>query len=341
MGLFRKEDKVEDKSDNLLDILYENETVIVNTILAIIITLGVLKLISKLKESFSNNNDSNADISTGLLREQRMTSSSSMSQLESSDKILSPSQFKPFKCVSVTKVSHNTKLLKFELPYDRDLGLPIGRHVSVRGLIDGKSVLRPYTPTSSPTQKGYFELLVKKYDLGKMSPMLHDFKVGSTLDVRGPIGRFKYQPNLYHKMGMIAAGSGLTPCLQVIRCVLESEIENTHLILFFQNRCENDILLKDEIDKLAVENPQRFEVYYYVTNPTNSNWAQGNNKVNGNIHERKGYITGSDAQKDVALLKPHKCPFIGLCGPSGFNDAAKQTLLSNAVKHTETSIHQW
>lgn len=340
MFLFRKEAKVEDKSNNLLDVLFENETVIVNTILAIIITLSVLKLIEKLKESFSNDN-SNADISTGLIREQRLTSSSSISQLESLDKILSPSQFKPFKCVYVTKVSHNTKLLRFELPNDRDLGLPIGRHVSVRAIIDGKSVLRPYTPTSSPTQKGYFELLVKKYDLGKMSPVLHDYKVGTMLDVRGPIGRFKYQPNLYHRMGMIAAGSGLTPCLQVIRYVLESEIENTHLILFFQNRCENDILLKEEIDKLAVDNPQRFEVYYYITNPTTSAWAQGNSKVNDNIHERKGYITGKDARKEIALLKPDKCPFIGLCGPSGFNIAVKETLMSNAVKHTETSIHQW
>jgi len=46
-------------------------------------------------------------------------------------------------------------------------------------------------------------------------------QVGQSLDVRGPVGRFKYAKNSYRHIGLVAGGTGLTPCLQLVRCVLE------------------------------------------------------------------------------------------------------------------------
>lgn len=46
-------------------------------------------------------------------------------------------------------------------------------------------------------------------------------KVGQSLDVRGPVGRFKYAKNAYRHIGLVAGGTGITPCLQLVRCVLE------------------------------------------------------------------------------------------------------------------------
>jgi ferredoxin-NADP reductase len=45
---------------------------------------------------------------------------------------------------------------------------------------------------------------------------------------------------------------GLTPCLQVIRTILEGEgydDDDTVFTLLYQNRTVEDILLKDELDK--------------------------------------------------------------------------------------------
>ncbi len=51
---------------------------------------------------------------------------------------------------------------RFALPRQDDvLGLPIGQHVTLVANIDGKEVLRSYTPISSDEDKGYFELLIK------------------------------------------------------------------------------------------------------------------------------------------------------------------------------------
>lgn len=51
---------------------------------------------------------------------------------------------------------------RFGLPKPTDcLGLPIGQHISVSAEIDGKSIVRSYTPTTLDDDKGHFDLVVK------------------------------------------------------------------------------------------------------------------------------------------------------------------------------------
>jgi cytochrome-b5 reductase len=41
------------------------------------------------------------------------------------------------------------------------LGLPLGQHIYLSAHINGELVVRPYTPTTSDDDKGYFELVIK------------------------------------------------------------------------------------------------------------------------------------------------------------------------------------
>lgn len=51
---------------------------------------------------------------------------------------------------------------RFALPRASDsLGLPIGQHISVAAEINGKQVVRSYTPTTLDDDKGHFDLVVK------------------------------------------------------------------------------------------------------------------------------------------------------------------------------------
>ena len=195
----------------------------------------------------SGKKNDKGDVSMGLKREQE----SDPTTTSADTKPLNPAIFKPFKLMQTTQISHNSKLLKFEIPGDQTLGLTVGRHVSVRAQIDGNNVMRAYTPTSSPYQQGFFELLVKTYEYGKMSPYIHSMKVGDVLEVRGPVGRFKYSVNQCKSIGLVAGGSGITPCLQVIRCIFEGpdySSDKTTFTLFYQNRTDDDILLKKDLD---------------------------------------------------------------------------------------------
>ena len=266
------------------------------------------------------------DISVGLIKESKEEVS------QSAEKVLQPAVFKPFKVIKITQVSHNTKLFRFEIPSKQSLGLGIGRHISIRASIDGNNVVRAYTPTSHPNQEGYFELLIKAYEMGKLTPYLHSLSVGDTVEVRGPVGRFKYTKNMVSKMGLIAGGTGLTPCLQVIRCVLSDDFQDdqTSFILLYQNRTEEDILLRKELDKIVRSYPDRLQVIYFLSNPLTPAFGNAND-------ERRGYITLDAMHEYMNFIK---CPFVGICGPSGFNDAMK-AMLKKVGHNNDESVFVW
>ena len=71
-----------------------------------------------------------------------------------------------FICLKITKKSINYftkfKTKGFALPSEQHvLGLPIGQHIYLSAKINGELVVRPYTPTSSDDDKGYFDLVLK------------------------------------------------------------------------------------------------------------------------------------------------------------------------------------
>ena len=88
---------------------------------------------------------------------------------------------------------------------------------------------------------------------------------------------------------MFAAGSGITPMLQIIRDVLQDESDRTQLVLYYQNRNAEDILLKAVLDELRTRSPDRLLVEYFLSKPA-AGWA------NADLHQHAGYI-------DVAAVK--------------------------------------
>ncbi|CAB4283137.1 unnamed protein product [Prunus armeniaca] len=159
---------------------------------------------------------------------------------------LDPEKFKEFKLVKRTQLSHNVAKFKFALPTPTSvLGLPIGQHISCRGKDSlNEDVVKPYTPTTLDSDVGYFELVIKMYPQGRMS---HHFQVmceGDYLAVKGPKGRFKYQPNQVRAFGMLAGGTGITPMFQVARAILENPSDRTNVHLIYANVTYEDILLK-------------------------------------------------------------------------------------------------
>ncbi|KAI4382633.1 hypothetical protein MLD38_008572 [Melastoma candidum] len=103
-------------------------------------------------------------------------------------------RFKEFRLARITPMTHNTSRFRFDLPTPASyLGLPVGQHIVCRGCDgDGKEVIRPYTPITLDSDKGYFELVM--YPEGRMSHHFRQMRIGDYLPVQGPKGRFKYKP---------------------------------------------------------------------------------------------------------------------------------------------------
>jgi len=109
----------------------------------------------------------------------------------------------PFELVFKEVLTSDTRRFRFALPSkEQVLGLPVGKHIYLSATINGELIVRPYTPTSSDKDKGYFDLVIKVYkagvhpkfpDGGKMSQYLDSLNVGDKIDVRGPSGRLVYK----------------------------------------------------------------------------------------------------------------------------------------------------
>jgi cytochrome-b5 reductase len=127
-----------------------------------------------------------------------------------------------------------------------------------------EQVQRMYTPITPNGTKGYFDLVVKKQRHGRMTEHLFAMEAGDSLLFRIVDYKFQYQKNLYEHIGMIGAGSGITPLLQVIRGALQHDDDNTKLSLLFANPNQKRILLKGVIDELAAGSNGRFTPHYIV-----------------------------------------------------------------------------
>lgn len=222
---------------------------------------------------------------------------------------LDPETFKEFKLVKRTELSHNVAKFRFDLPTpDSVLGLPIGQHIICRGKDDnGELVTKPYTPTTLDSDVGYFELVIKMYPQGKMSHHFREMQEGDFLAVKGPKGRFKYEPGKYRAFGMLAGGTGITPMFQVARAILENPSDKTKVHLIYANVTYEDILLKEELDSFAKDFSDQFSVYYVLNTPPEE-WSGG-----------VGFITAEmiqdhcpAADSDIQILR---------CGPPPMNKA--------------------
>jgi len=147
-----------------------------------------------------------------------------------------------------------------------------------KGPTDEKPTIRPYTPVSDENDKGHMDLLVKVYPNGPMSTHLDNMAVGQSLDVKGPIPKYPWSENKHDHIALIAGGTGITPMYQLAHAIFKNPNEKTKVSLIFGNVGENDILLKEEFQKLENEYPQRFRVFYTLDTPP-KDWAYGKGRI--------------------------------------------------------------
>lgn len=95
--------------------------------------------------------------------------------------VLNAAEFLPFVVESNIQVTHNVKRITFKLPDKQSLELPIGRHLQVAVVQDGKRAMAYYTPVTTNADKGFFQIVAKRYEGGRVSPALHLLQPGDSL----------------------------------------------------------------------------------------------------------------------------------------------------------------
>ncbi|EHK21296.1 uncharacterized protein TRIVIDRAFT_59656 [Trichoderma virens Gv29-8] len=229
---------------------------------------------------------------------------------------LEPKEYKKLPLIAKDQLSPNVYRFIFRLPGQQDvIGLPIGQHIAIKGIIDGQSISRSYTPTSNNLDLGRLELVIKCYPDGMLTgKYLEKLKVGDNVLFRGPKGAMRYNKGLCQKIGMIAGGTGITPMYQLIRAICEDDTDTTEVSLIYANRTEEDILLRKELETFAQNCPKNFKLWYMLDNPPKK-WDYGKGYVTPDV--MKKYLPGPSADTKVML-----------CGPPGMINASKKALIS-------------
>lgn len=233
---------------------------------------------------------------------------------------LNPQKWLHFELIEKVEISHDTRLFVFKLPtMEHRLGLPVGYHMFTQAVINGKLVMRAYTPVSSDDDKGTFTLCIKVYfagvhprfpDGGKMSQHMEEMDNGDLLKVKGPLGHLEYKgrgkyvlkkkEGYVTKFGMICGGTGLTPAYQVMMAVYKDTEDTTEVHLLYANQSEGDILMREELDKMAAER-DNLHVWYTLDRPSDG-WQYSS-----------GFIGETMVREH--LPAPADDVLIGMCGP--------------------------
>lgn len=149
-------------------------------------------------------------------------------------------------------------------------------------------------------------MVIKTYPNGIVSNYVHSLKVGDNVEVKGPLLKFKYVPNMKKSIGMLAGGTGLTPMLQVMKEILHNADDHTQVSLVFANNTEEDILLKAELDALA-KKYKNLKITYILSQPSAS-WKGETGFVSQELIKR-------------TMPAPSEDNYILVCGPPGFMEA--------------------
>ncbi|MCX5529181.1 FAD-binding oxidoreductase [Streptomyces sp. NBC_00006] len=131
--------------------------------------------------------------------------------------------------------------------------------------VAGHPVRRAYSASSAPGAT-HLDVTVKQVDGGHFSTHVHrDLRVGDRLAVRGPSGTFHTRDEPQRHLVLIAAGSGITPMMSMIRSRLADPAGDGRIALLYSSRTHEEIIFADELARLEKEHPERFTVTHVLT----------------------------------------------------------------------------
>ncbi|MBK7884670.1 MAG: phenylacetate-CoA oxygenase/reductase subunit PaaK [Chitinophagaceae bacterium] len=134
-----------------------------------------------------------------------------------------------------------------------------GQNITLKTNIDGEEIRRSYSICSAPFD-GELRVAVKKVMGGKFSIFANEkLKKGDTIEVLAPSGKFNTALSRQNKKNYlaIAAGSGITPILSIIKTTLATELEST-FTLIFGNRSRSNIIFFEALEAIKNKYLQRF-----------------------------------------------------------------------------------
>jgi ring-1,2-phenylacetyl-CoA epoxidase subunit PaaE len=166
--------------------------------------------------------------------------------------------FHSLKIKKVIKETADCVSVSFDIPLElTDLFLfKEGQNITLKRNINGEEIRRSYSICNAPHEKE-LKVAIKKVEGGLFSSYANnELKIGDSLEVLPPTGRFTSKDKVGNYLA-IAAGSGITPIISIIKHTLKTQ-PNSCFTLIFGNRSRSSIIFFEEIEGLKNKYMERF-----------------------------------------------------------------------------------
>ena len=236
------------------------------------------------------------------------------------------SQFHTLNIKDITRQTDQCVSITFDVPnhLKEEYKFKAGQYITLKTDIDGKEVRRDYSLCTSPSS-GNLTVAVKEVENGTFSKYANQvLKVGDTLDVAQPQGRFTFTPDTSktRTIAAFAAGSGITPVLSIVKTVLEEE-PNSKFVLVYGNKTLKDTIFLNDLLDIQNKYSDRLTIQFLYSQ------SQEKDALFGRIEKSTVNFIVKNKYKDVNIDAFY------LCGPEGMINTVKDVLAENNIEDSK------
>ena len=211
----------------------------------------------------------------------------------------------------------------FEVPPDLASAYAFvpGQYLTLRATIEGEDLRRSYSICCGPDD-GELRIAVKRVEGGSFSAWINShLKGGDRLDVMTPTGRFgvRHQSETAGTYLGIAAGSGITPILSIVKGVLGREAKS-RFYLVYGNRSTADTLFREALAELKDRYMDRLSIFHVLS------------REEQDVPILNGRVEADKMRRIVRSLVPAATiDHVLICGPEGMAEEIGPVLESLGI----------
>jgi ring-1,2-phenylacetyl-CoA epoxidase subunit PaaE len=206
-----------------------------------------------------------------------------------------------------------------------------GQNLTLKARLGGEEARRCYSICSS-VDEGELRIAVKRQEGGVFSCFCNDaLTCGDVVEVMTPAGHFTVplEAEAERVYLGIAAGSGITPLMSILKTVLARE-PKSRFFLLYGNRTTQSIMFRETLEDLKDRYLGRLSVAHVL-----SREAQDVPALSGRIDEAK-----------IALFLRTIAPaahidHVFLCGPGGLIETAEQALTALGIAQERIHVERF
>ena len=200
-----------------------------------------------------------------------------------------------------------------------------GQHITLRTKINDEDIRRSYSLCSSPLHNEW-RIAVKKVDGGIFSMFAnHTLQQGDEIELMPPLGHFVLQhTNDAKHYVCIAAGSGITPVLSIIKTGLANQPQS-QFTLIYANRTRQSIIFKEEIEALKNKYTTRLQVVHILS------------REHTEAPLNEGRLDAAKCEQIFKRIASLEADDFFICGPEEMTLAVKNWLQSKHIE--DKKIH--